>query len=284
MITYITGIRRNNRISELKKVIKKAREPEFNNFAPDRLKLLKLKNPVNDNQISNIQNLTLQNYKNENDNVYLMKDMQKIVTYCDINKSSSISSKSLLTSFIGENIYIKLKSGNYIYVQITSHLRTGKECIVFLVQVYDYEIKDAVLKFEISVLHVLSDLSCILKILFEGHTIRGSLALLTDFVGLPLESWISDNGNIDDYTIFQIILDLLSCLKKIHAYATSLQFYFDLWQEIIQDYDGLYQIIGIIKFGKKMSFSELIDKLKGKLKSFVIFVEDGKQLIKKKSI
>ncbi|PKC02432.1 hypothetical protein RhiirA5_425254 [Rhizophagus irregularis] len=219
MITYITGIRRNNRISELKKVIKKVREPEFNNFAPDRLKLLKLKNPVNDNQISNIQNLTLQDYKNENDNVYLMKDMQKIVTYCDINKSSSISSKSLLTSFIGENIYIKLKSGNYIYVQITSHLRTGKECIVFLVQVYDYEIKDAVLKFEISVLHVLSDLSCILKILFEGHTIRGSLALLTDFVGLPLESWISDNGNIDDYTIFQIILDLLSCLKKIHAYG-----------------------------------------------------------------
>lgn len=62
-----------------------------------------------------------------------------------MNKSS-ISSKSLLTSFIGENIYIKLKSGNYIYVQITSHLRTGKECIVFLIQVYNYEIKNAILK------------------------------------------------------------------------------------------------------------------------------------------
>ncbi|CAB4405316.1 unnamed protein product [Rhizophagus irregularis] len=199
-------------------------------------------------------------------------------------------------------------------MQITSHLRTGKECIVFLVQVYDYEIKDAVLKIEvcknteifqvcceISVLHALSDLSCIPKILFEGYTMRGSLALLTDFVGLPLESWISDNGNIDDYTIFQIILDLLSCLKKIHAHgyiygdvairnviqrnghfyfidfglATSLQFYFNPWQEIIQDYDGLCQIIGIIKFGKKMSFLELIDKLKGKLKSFVIFVENA---------
>jgi len=45
----------------------------------------------------------------------------------------------------------------------------------------------------------------------------GSLALLTDFAGQPLESWISDNGNIDDYTIFQIILDLLSCLEKIHT-------------------------------------------------------------------
>lgn len=150
-------------------------------------------------------------------------------------------------------------------------------------------------------MHALSDLSCIPKILFEGHTMGGSLALLTDFVGLPLKLWISDNSNIDDYTIFQIILDLLSCLKKIHAYgythgnvairnviqrnghfylidfglATLLQFYFDLWQEIIQDYDGLCQIIGIIKFGKKMSFSELIDKLKGKLKLFVIFVEDA---------
>ncbi|CAG8735654.1 15215_t:CDS:2, partial [Rhizophagus irregularis] len=112
-----------------------------------------------------------------------------------------------------------------------------------------------------------------------SHTIRGSLALLTDFVELPLESWISDNGNIDDYTIFQIILDLLSCLKKIHTYG-----YTHGDQEIIQDYNGLCQIIGIIKFEKKMSFSELIDKLKGKLKSFVIFVEGGKQLIKKKSI
>ncbi|PKY49716.1 hypothetical protein RhiirA4_465809, partial [Rhizophagus irregularis] len=80
-------IGRNNCISELKKVIKKAREPEFNNFAPDRLKLLKLKNPINDNQISNIQNLTLQDYKNEYDNVYLMKDMQKIVTYWSENQA-----------------------------------------------------------------------------------------------------------------------------------------------------------------------------------------------------
>ncbi|PKY31332.1 hypothetical protein RhiirB3_419461 [Rhizophagus irregularis] len=129
----------------------------------------------------------------------------------------------------------------------------------------------------------------------------GSLALLTDFAGLPLESWISDNGNIDDYTIFQIILDLLSCLEKIHArgyahgdvairnviqrnghfylidfgLATSLLLHFDPWQEIIQDYDGLCQIIGIIKFGEKMSFSELIDKLEGELKSFVAFVEDA---------
>ncbi|CAB5185865.1 unnamed protein product [Rhizophagus irregularis] len=234
-------------------------------------------------------------------------------TYTYRNKSS-ISSESLLASFIGEDILIRLKSGNYIHVQITSHLGTGRECIVFLAQVRDYGIKDAVLKIEvcknteifqvcreISVLRALSDLSCVPKILFEGHTMGGSLALLTDFAGLPLESWISDNGNIDDYTIFQIILDLLSCLEKIHArgyahgdvairnviqrnghfylidfgLATSLLLHFDPWQEIIQDYDGLCQIIGIIKFGEKMSFSELIDKLEGELKSFVAFVEDA---------
>ena len=59
---------------------------------------------------------------------------------------SSISSESLLASFIGEDIHIRLNSGNYIHVQITSLLGTGRECIVFLAQVRDYGIKDAVLK------------------------------------------------------------------------------------------------------------------------------------------
>src|SRR4051794_25104104 len=154
---------------------------------------------------------------------------------------------------------------------------------------------------EISALHALSDLSCVPKILFEGHTTGGSLALLTDFVGQPLESWISGNCNIDDYTIFQIILDLLSCLEKIHArgythgdvairnviqrnghfylidfgLATMLQLLSDPCQAIIRDYVGLCQIIGIIKFGEKMSFSELIGKLNGELKSLVVFVENA---------
>ena len=66
-------------------------------------------------------------------------------TYMYRNKSS-ISSESLLASFIEEGIYIKLNSGNDIHVQITSHLGTGRECIVFLAQVRDYRIKDAVLK------------------------------------------------------------------------------------------------------------------------------------------
>ena len=154
---------------------------------------------------------------------------------------------------------------------------------------------------EISALHALSDLSCVPKILFEGHTTGGSLALLTDFVGQPLESWISGNCNIDDYTIFQIILDLLSCLEKIHArgythgdvairnviqrnghfylidfgLATILQLLSDPCQAIIRDYVGLCQIIGIIKFGEKMSFSELIGKLNGELKSLVVFIENA---------
>ncbi|CAG8624507.1 13668_t:CDS:2, partial [Acaulospora colombiana] len=59
---------------------------------------------------------------------------------------SSISSKNLLASFIEEGIDIRLSSGNCIHVQITSHLGTGRECTVFLAQVRDYGIKDAVLK------------------------------------------------------------------------------------------------------------------------------------------
>src|ERR1044072_3558866 len=72
---------------------------------------------------------------------------------------------------------------------------------------------------EISALHGLGGLSCVPKILFEGYTMGRSLALLTDFAGQPLESWISDNGNIDDYTISHIILNLLYCLweEKIHC-------------------------------------------------------------------
>src|SRR5436305_13315468 len=68
---------------------------------------------------------------------------------------------------------------------------------------------------EISALHGLGDLSCVPTILFEGHTMGVSLDLLTDFAGQPLESWISDNGNIDDHTIFQIVLDLLSCYMPV---------------------------------------------------------------------
>ncbi|RIB11603.1 kinase-like domain-containing protein [Gigaspora rosea] len=226
----------------------------------------------------------------------------------------NISSESLLASFIEEGIHIRLNSGNYIHVQIISHLGTGRKCIVFLAQVHDYEIKDAVLKIEvrknteisqvyneISALQALGDLSCVPKILFEGYTREGYPALLTDFAGQPLESWISDNGNIDDRTIFQIILDLLSCLEKIHAggythgdvairnviqrnghfylidfgLATLLQLHYDPCQAIIQDYGRLCQIIGIIKFGKKMSLLELKDKLKGELRLFVESVEDA---------
>ncbi|CAB4432247.1 unnamed protein product [Rhizophagus irregularis] len=84
-ITDIT-IGRNNHISEIKKIVKKTREPEFDNFASDRLKLLKLKNPVDDRHISDIQNFTLQVDEEENDNVILMKDMRKIATYWPENQ------------------------------------------------------------------------------------------------------------------------------------------------------------------------------------------------------
>ncbi|CAG8564747.1 uncharacterized protein OCT59_003663 [Rhizophagus irregularis] len=111
----------------------------------------------------------------------------------------------------------------------------------------------------------------------------------------------SDNGNIDDYTIFQIILDLLSCLEKIHArgythgdvairnviqrngnfylidfgLATLLQLLFNPCQAIIRDYIGLCQIIGVIKFGKELSLLESIDKLDGELKPFVAIIENA---------
>jgi serine/threonine protein kinase len=151
------------------------------------------------------------------------------------------------------------------------------------------------------VLCALRDLSCVPKILFEGHTVGGFPALLTDFVGQSLESLIPNNGNIDDFILFRVIPDLLSCLQKIHAsgyahgdvairnviqrnghfylidfgLATLLQLLSDPCQAIIQDYVGLCQIVGIIKFGEKMSFSELIGKLKGELKSLVVFVENA---------
>ncbi|CAI2194476.1 14406_t:CDS:2, partial [Funneliformis geosporum] len=66
-------------------------------------------------------------------------------TYMYRNKSS-ISTESLLASFIEEGIYIRLHSENHIHVQIISHLENGRRCIVFLAQVRDYGIKDAVLK------------------------------------------------------------------------------------------------------------------------------------------
>jgi hypothetical protein len=67
-------------------------------------------------------------------------------TYMYRSNKSSISPESFLDSFIEEGIYIRLNSGNCIQVQITSHLGTGKEYIVFFWQVHDFEIKDAVLK------------------------------------------------------------------------------------------------------------------------------------------
>ncbi|GBC31524.2 uncharacterized protein OCT59_016450 [Rhizophagus irregularis] len=235
-------------------------------------------------------------------------------TYMYRRNKSLFSPESLLASFIKEGIYIRLYSGNCIHVQITSHLGNGKKCIVFLVQVHDYEIRDAVLKIEvlkdsensqiyreISALHALGDLSCVPTILFEGYTMGGTMALLTDFAGQPLESWISDNDNIDDYTIFQIILDLLSCLEKIHTrgythgdvairnviqrnghfylidfgLATLLQLLINPCQAIIRDYIYLCRIIGVIKFRKKMSLLELIDKLDGEFKSFVSIIENA---------
>ncbi|EXX62079.1 hypothetical protein RirG_165130 [Rhizophagus irregularis DAOM 197198w] len=89
IVIFRVTIGTDNRISELKKVIKKAREPEFDNFTPDRLKLLKLKNPVDDEHISDVQNLNLQGNEDENDDVSLMKDMRKIVTYWPENQAPS---------------------------------------------------------------------------------------------------------------------------------------------------------------------------------------------------
>jgi hypothetical protein len=69
---------KDNRVSKIKEVIKERKPNDFAKIDADRLKLLKLKNPVSDEHISDIQNLTLQDNKDE---VSLMKDMRKIVTY-----------------------------------------------------------------------------------------------------------------------------------------------------------------------------------------------------------
>ncbi|CAG8617706.1 715_t:CDS:2 [Dentiscutata erythropus] len=213
-----------------------------------------------------------------------------------INKArKSYTAESLLASFIKEGYRIRLSSGNWINVQVISHLGTGRDSIVFFAQICDYGIVDVVLKIEVR------DLSCVPKILFEGHTEGGSWAIITDFLGQPLETWISDNGGIDDCTLFQILLDLLLCLEQIHTcgyahgdvairnvirrnehfylidygLAIMLQLLFDPLSELIRDYIRLCQIIGIVKFGEKMSLSELTNRLDGELKQFVTSVNDA---------
>ncbi|RHZ81897.1 hypothetical protein Glove_117g498 [Diversispora epigaea] len=247
-------------------------------------------------------------FPNNDDSIKKMHMLQESRT------DAKFSPEKLLASFIKEGFRIRLNSGNFINVQIISHLGTGRDSIVFLVQICDYGITEAVLKIEvrqdsgfsqvyqeISVLRALDDLSCVPKILFEGHTMGGSWAIITDFVGQPLETLISDNGSIDDHTLFQILPDLLLCLEKIHGrgyahgdvaiqnvirrnerfylidygFATMLQLQSDPLQTLIQDYIELCQIIGIAKFGEKMSLFELTNRLDGKLKQFVASVKDA---------
>ncbi|CAG8668300.1 6383_t:CDS:2, partial [Paraglomus occultum] len=96
---------------------------------------------------------------------------------------------------------------------------------------------------ETRVLHELDGLACVPKILFE---------------------------------------DLLSCLKEIHAQgyvhgdvAGYHRFVLDPYEAVIQDYIGLCETIGVIKFGRKMSLPMLADKLDGEMKQFVTFVKDA---------
>lgn len=78
-------IGKDNHVSELKEAIKVKGEPRFDQFASYELKLLKLKSPVDDKHISDIQNFTLQ--EEEDENVALMKDMRKIVNYWTENQA-----------------------------------------------------------------------------------------------------------------------------------------------------------------------------------------------------
>ncbi|CAG8594656.1 7886_t:CDS:2 [Funneliformis mosseae] len=78
---------RDNRVSKIKEVIKERKPNDFAKVDADRLKLLKLKNPVGDGHISDIQNFTFQDNGDENDNVVLMKDMRRIVTYWPENQA-----------------------------------------------------------------------------------------------------------------------------------------------------------------------------------------------------
>ncbi|CAG8483631.1 9609_t:CDS:1 [Gigaspora rosea] len=68
-------IGRDNYVSEIKEAIKERKQIDFANVDADRLMLLKLKNPVNDEHISDIQNLSLRDNEDENDDVILMKAM-----------------------------------------------------------------------------------------------------------------------------------------------------------------------------------------------------------------
>ncbi|CAG8713007.1 18417_t:CDS:2 [Gigaspora margarita] len=96
-------IGRDDDIYELKEAIKKVTEPVLDIFSLLQLKLLKLKNPVNDKHISDIQNLSLQDDENENDNVTLMKDIFSVAkqSYNEIDRTNVICNALLqLFSFV----------------------------------------------------------------------------------------------------------------------------------------------------------------------------------------
>ncbi|UZO24148.1 uncharacterized protein OCT59_016463 [Rhizophagus irregularis] len=143
----------------------------------------------------------------------------------------------LLTSASGESkIMMKricIEEINHQFLPKVSWLLSSKR-----VSISDYTLEigcrfeDSQIYREISTLHALGDLSCVPTILFEGYTMSGSMVLLTD---LPLESWISDNDNIDDYIIFQIILDLLLCLEKNMPVVTRMEMwpYETLYKEMV---------------------------------------------------
>ncbi|CAG8659091.1 1939_t:CDS:2, partial [Paraglomus brasilianum] len=226
--------------------------------------------------------------------------------------ASSVSPEMVLADLIKEGVSIQTDFGEFIQMQIISHLGTGRDSIIFLAEALDYGIMQAVLKIEVPkdtnfsqlsqetrVLHELDGLACVPKILFEGW-IGSFRTVLMDFVGQPLESWIT-NHSMNTCKLHQLILDLLSCLKEIHAqgyvhgdvavwniiqrnghfylidygFAGLSQLVLDPYEAVIQDYVGLCETIGVIKFGRKMSLSMLTDKLDGEMKRFVTFVKNA---------
>jgi hypothetical protein len=79
-------IGKNNIFLSSRKLSSKLENPSLTFSLWIDFKLLKLKNPVDDRHFFEIQNLTLQDDGNENNNVALMKDMQKIVIYWPKNQ------------------------------------------------------------------------------------------------------------------------------------------------------------------------------------------------------
>ncbi|CAG8495493.1 10038_t:CDS:2, partial [Diversispora eburnea] len=95
-----------------------------------------------------------------------------------------------------------------------------------------------------------------------------SWAIITDFVGQPMEAWISDNDVVirniihrkEHFNLIDYSLTTLLQLQSKNILTTTLNYESN---------------IGIFKYGEKISLSELTNRLDGELNQIVTSFKDA---------